>query len=213
MPPSTATCSAHSSAYQLKSRSFSHYLLVLNQSLISFNHMRLLIKFSKLLIPLLFLTTISRVWSYSRCSACNAVMKTLVSKLDSELPRNSIDTRHRLAADGTRYGKVIEWKLSELRIIELLEDLCDKFAENYILNDEEEWIVGSSTSTGEAKEALKQQRRYLKGHCGDLIDRYEQQLSKVLQDNQLSADEIQTHICVELSKQCEMIPPVAADEL
>lgn len=32
--------------------------------------------------------------------------------------------RHRLAADGTRYGKVIEYKMSELRMDALLGTLC-----------------------------------------------------------------------------------------
>lgn len=49
----------------------------------------------------------------------------LRAKLESEAPRNHLDARHRLDKDGKRYGKVIEYKLSELRMIELIDTLCD----------------------------------------------------------------------------------------
>lgn len=42
----------------------------------------------------------------------------------NEKPRNHLDVRHRLDKHGNRYGKVIEFAVSELRAIELLENLC-----------------------------------------------------------------------------------------
>lgn len=41
------------------------------------------------------------------------------------------DMRHRLAADGTRYGKVIAYKMSELRMDALLSTLCDEELKSY----------------------------------------------------------------------------------
>ena len=41
------------------------------------------------------------------------------------------DMRHRLAADGSRYGKVIAYKMSELRMDALLTTLCDEELTQY----------------------------------------------------------------------------------
>lgn len=39
--------------------------------------------------------------------------------------------RHRLDKDGNRYGKVIDYKLSELRMDALLSSLCDVELKDY----------------------------------------------------------------------------------
>ncbi|KAM0912628.1 hypothetical protein ACQ4PT_012684 [Festuca glaucescens] len=46
--------------------------------------------------------------------------------MSSEKPRNHLDLRNRLNSKGQREGKVIDYRVSELRIVELLDDLCDK---------------------------------------------------------------------------------------
>jgi hypothetical protein len=53
--------------------------------------------------------------------------------LASERPRNHLDMRHRLDSQGQREGKVIDYKVSELRVVELLDGLCTKMKE-YTLN-------------------------------------------------------------------------------
>ncbi|KAF8055936.1 hypothetical protein HT031_006575 [Scenedesmus sp. PABB004] len=74
------------------------------------------------------------------CSACEAVAPCrraahtaerrraqgeLQRRLDAELPRTKLDMRHRLDKDGKRYGKIIEYRLSEMRANDLLDGLCD----------------------------------------------------------------------------------------
>ncbi|CAN6579970.1 unnamed protein product [Malus baccata var. baccata] len=46
-----------------------------------------------------------------------------------EKPRNHLDMRHRLDSTGQRRGKVIDYRVSELRAVELLDGLCDKMQE------------------------------------------------------------------------------------
>uniref|UniRef100_A0A061RDE6 Protein canopy 1-like n=1 Tax=Tetraselmis sp. GSL018 TaxID=582737 RepID=A0A061RDE6_9CHLO len=55
-----------------------------------------------------------------KCSACEAVASELQSRLNKEVPRNHLDMRHRLDGNGNRYGKMIPYKESELRVHDLL---------------------------------------------------------------------------------------------
>ncbi|EFJ48034.1 hypothetical protein VOLCADRAFT_91191 [Volvox carteri f. nagariensis] len=48
----------------------------------------------------------------------------LQRRIDKEPVRNHLDLRHRLDKDGQRYGKVIAYRSSELRAVELLDGLC-----------------------------------------------------------------------------------------
>lgn len=66
-----------------------------------------------------------------KCSACVAVASSLQAALELERPRVHVDMRGRLDSKGKRYGKLIEYKVSELRFVELLEGLCDAVGEKY----------------------------------------------------------------------------------
>jgi hypothetical protein len=59
------------------------------------------------------------------------------------VPRNHLDLRHRLDERGKRYGKVIEYRLSELRAVELLDGLCEEVGEAHALVD-----VSGAAATG-----------------------------------------------------------------
>ena len=59
----------------------------------------------------------------------------LQRRLDAEKPRNHLDLRHRLDERGKRYGKVIAYKLSELRAVELLDELCEAAGPAHALVD------------------------------------------------------------------------------
>ena len=60
-----------------------------------------------------------------KCAACRAVAGELEFELSKEKPRNHLDMRHRLDSKGQRQGKLIDYRVSELRVVELLDDLCD----------------------------------------------------------------------------------------
>ncbi|KAF9683256.1 hypothetical protein SADUNF_Sadunf05G0193800 [Salix dunnii] len=78
-----------------------------------------------------------------KCAACNAVAEEIENGLSKEKPRNHLDMRHRLDSTGQRKGKVIDYRVSELRVVELLDGLCDKM-QDYTLQKVDskryEWI-------------------------------------------------------------------------
>lgn len=82
------------------------------------------------------------------CSACMAVASELQRRLDAETPRNHLDLRHRLDKHGKRYGKVIAYKLSELRAVELLDDLCARAGEAHALITIDASVLKANSSGG-----------------------------------------------------------------
>ncbi|KNA09295.1 hypothetical protein SOVF_154820 [Spinacia oleracea] len=78
-----------------------------------------------------------------KCAACHAVAKELDHGLANEKPRNHLDLRNRLDSKGQRRGKVIDYRVSELRVVELLDGLCEKM-QDYTLqktdSNRQEWI-------------------------------------------------------------------------
>jgi len=78
-----------------------------------------------------------------KCAACKAVAAELEIGISSEKPRNHVDLRNRLNSKGQREGKVIDYRVSELRVVELLDGLCDKM-QDYTLqkleSGEKGWV-------------------------------------------------------------------------
>uniref|UniRef100_A0A6N2K3C5 DUF3456 domain-containing protein n=1 Tax=Salix viminalis TaxID=40686 RepID=A0A6N2K3C5_SALVM len=96
------------------------------------------------LLMILFVLTFTVVSSIDdKCAACNAVAEEIEYGLSNEKPRNHLDMRHRLDSKGQRKGKVIDYRVSELRVVELLDGLCDKM-QDYTLEKVEtkryEWV-------------------------------------------------------------------------
>eukprot|EP00878_Enallax_costatus_P024391 GHUV01026027.1.p1 GENE.GHUV01026027.1~~GHUV01026027.1.p1 ORF type:complete len:215 (+),score=63.94 GHUV01026027.1:288-932(+) len=76
-------------------------------------------------------------------SAAPCLQAELQRRLDAEFPRMHLDMRHRLDKDGNRYGKVIDYKVSEQRAVDLLDDLCGHM-DDYTLIQQD----SNSTSPG-----------------------------------------------------------------
>lgn len=148
--------------------------------------------------------------------ACSAVSTELSTRLLKEKPRNHLDMRHRLDSEGKRYGKTIDYKFSELRVVELLDGICDAISEYELAGvashpaaDSKmtwQWLHPKgkrpSTSTRVEKPQLKQQQRRLQNYCAQLIDKSEDSLSAALQQGLSSAD-LQNLLCMELNKDCQ----------
>eukprot|EP00898_Chlorokybus_atmophyticus_P000906 jgi/Chlat1/1816/Chrsp135S02140 len=87
------------------------------------------------------------VWAIeSKCSACQAVAAELETALTKERPRNHLDMRHRLNSQGQREGKVIDYRLSELRVVELLDGLCKTMSDYGLVQKYKTAIVFFATS-------------------------------------------------------------------
>jgi len=143
------------------------------------------------------------------------VQAELAHRLSKERPRNHIDVRHRLDKDGKRYGKVIDFAQSELRVSELLDDLCDTMS-NYHLSshdrdegesnpDEQRWILSSEVPPDQRPNVhlIKEQQRVLKNICGDIISSWEDELSKGLRSGTVTADSVKNFLCQEVSRLCK----------
>jgi protein canopy 1/2 len=153
----------------------------------------------------------------------------LSTRLANERPRNHLDARHRLDAEGKRYGKVIDFAISELRVIELIEDLCVEM-EKYQLNrskeasndsDEENqrWILsskglfdsiaadgddGSSDKTAEedSQQLIKEQRRILKNTCSDIIGDWEDDIADAITKGKANSKSVRDVLCVDIGNYC-----------
>ncbi|KAM0912626.1 hypothetical protein ACQ4PT_012683 [Festuca glaucescens] len=122
-----------------------------------------------------------------KCAVCKAVAAELEIGMSSEKPRNHLDLRNRLNSKGQREGKVIDYRVSELRIVELLDDLCDKM-QDYTLkkssnklhcvqldSDEKEWVKVTNWSSFQTdkKAAARAHSKNLSSYCGRLLEETE----------------------------------------
>jgi hypothetical protein len=64
-----------------------------------------------------------------KCSICDNIFLELEKNLAGEVQGKKIDLRGRLDSKGQRQGKIVDYKMSESRIEELLNPVCEKFGE------------------------------------------------------------------------------------
>jgi hypothetical protein len=162
----------------------------------------------------------------SKCSACQAIAFELQQRLDKEVPKNHLDMRHRLDGDGNRYGKMIPYKESELRVHDLLDTLC-KEMEKYSLivtnttegSEARLWMkvtgegssaVSANMRPGKAEE--KEQRRRLESHCALTLDDLEEDLSSAIREGETDSTPAEELLCKVLTPACKIkkkkvIPP------
>jgi len=60
----------------------------------------------------------------AKCSACVSIVMELERNLELEQPRMNVDLRNTLMASNDQNNKIIPYEVSELRIIETIEELC-----------------------------------------------------------------------------------------
>ncbi|KAL5706094.1 hypothetical protein ACHQM5_024303 [Ranunculus cassubicifolius] len=161
-----------------------------------------------LLIPLLifflFASTICCI--DDKCAACNAVAEELEIGLSNEKPRNHLDMRHRLDAQGQRRGKVIDYRVSELRVVELLDGLCEKMQE-YTLekldSTRREWIkVDDWGNLTIDKQEARAYSKDISSYCGRLLEDTEDDLSELIQKGSVGVGDVSKVLCQDLSRHC-----------
>ena len=127
----------------------------------------------------------------AKCTACVAVATQLQSALEAERPRNHLDMRGRLDSKGVRYGKLIDYKVSELRFVELLEGLCDDVGESYGFRDGV-WVKGKSSGRTAERKAL---RKELEGYCHRVVEEQEELLQAALYAGTLEHQSVEELLC------------------
>ncbi|EOA37121.1 hypothetical protein CARUB_v10010364mg, partial [Capsella rubella] len=140
-----------------------------------------------------------------KCAACNAVAEELELQLLKEKPRNHLDMRNRLNSKGQREGKVIDYRISDLRVVDLLDGLCDRM-QDYTLQKVEsknsQWVkVGNFDSLTNKQEA-KAHANDISTYCGRLLEETEDELGEVIKNGSLKAGEVRKVLCQNLSNHC-----------
>ncbi|KAH9693942.1 DUF3456 domain-containing protein [Citrus sinensis] len=120
-----------------------------------------------------------------KCGACNAVAEELERGLSKEKTRNHLDLRHRLDSKGQREGKLIDYRVSELRVVELLDGLCDKM-QDYTLE----------------KVSLSFNQIYKYFFVSRLLEETEDELAKLIKKGSLRTGDVSKVLCEDLSKHC-----------
>ncbi|KAL5845482.1 hypothetical protein ACOSQ3_011537 [Xanthoceras sorbifolium] len=143
-----------------------------------------------------------------KCAACNAVAVELELGLSKEKPRNHLDMRHRLDSKGQRKGKVIDYRVSELRVVELLDGLCDKM-QDYTLekidSNRREWIkVDDWNILTISKQEAKAYANDIATYCGRLLEETEDELAEFIKKGSVKSGEVSKVLCQDLSKHCSL---------
>ncbi|KAJ6414305.1 hypothetical protein OIU84_007011 [Salix udensis] len=125
----------------------------------------------------------------------------------NEKPRNHLDMRHRLDSKGQRKGKVIDYRVSELRVVELLDGLCDKM-QDYTLEKVEtkryEWVrVDSWDNLSVNKQEAKAYSKDISSYCGRLLEEAEDELAELIKKGSVKVGGVSKILCQNLSKHCK----------
>ncbi|PSS31176.1 Protein canopy-1 like [Actinidia chinensis var. chinensis] len=158
-----------------------------------------------------FLLTILSILSVAasiddKCAACNAVAEELELGLSNEKPRNHLDMRHRLDSKGQRKGKVIDYRVSELRVVELLDGLCEKM-QDYTLkkidSTKQEWVkVDDWDNLTTDKQEARAYSKDISTYCGRLLEETEDELAESIKKGSVKVGEVSKVLCQDLSKHC-----------
>ncbi|KAL6183861.1 hypothetical protein ACLB2K_045271 [Fragaria x ananassa] len=164
---------------------------------------------SKVATVILIFTIFTVVSSIDdKCAACNAVAEELEWGISKEKPRNHLDMRHRLDSQGQRRGKVIDYRVSELRVVELLDGLCDKM-QDYTLSkidsDRPVWIKVRDWDNLTIVLDKQEARAYSKDistYCGRLLEETEDEIAELIKKGSLGVGDVSKVLCQDLSKHC-----------
>ncbi|CAN7131705.1 unnamed protein product [Brassica rapa subsp. narinosa] len=140
-----------------------------------------------------------------KCSACNAVAEELESQLLKEKPRNHLDLRNRLNSKGQREGKVIDYRMSDLRVVDLLDELCDRMQDYTLQNVESknrEWVKVESFDNLTNKQEAKAHANDISTYCGRLLEETEDELAEVIKNGSLKVGDARKVLCQTLSNHC-----------
>ncbi|XP_047322998.1 protein canopy-1 [Impatiens glandulifera] len=142
-----------------------------------------------------------------KCAACNAIAEELEIGLAKEKPRNNLDMRHRLNSKGQREGKVIDYRVSELRVVDLLDGLCDKM-QDYTLQKTDStrqlWIKMPNWDNNLTinKQEARANSKDISTYCGRLLEKTEDELTELMKKGLVEAGDVSKVLCQDLSKHC-----------
>jgi hypothetical protein len=145
-----------------------------------------------------------------KCSACSAVVDELQQILQKEMPQQDLDLRSRLDGSGKRKGKVIDWRMSELRSLEIIEGLCMGMADYTVVTSGDgveryqkfantDGSVHISSSMNFGGEGSREEIQKLRIICEAFVEEHEETLGKAIQETPKG---LRNKFCVEVSGLC-----------
>ncbi|CAA3031856.1 Hypothetical predicted protein [Olea europaea subsp. europaea] len=142
-----------------------------------------------------------------KCAACNAIAEELERGLMKEKPRNHLDMRHRLDSNGQRQGKLIDYRVSELRVVELLDGLCEKM-QDYTLDKVDKsskvWIkVNNWDNLKTNKQEARANSKDISTFCGRLLEETEDDFSELIKKGSIKVGEVGKVLCHDLGRYCK----------
>ncbi|KAG6591211.1 Protein canopy-1 [Cucurbita argyrosperma subsp. argyrosperma] len=140
-----------------------------------------------------------------KCAACNAVAEEIERGLSNEKPRNHLDMRHRLDSKGQRKGKVIDYRVSELRVVELLDGLCEKMQDYTIEKTDstgKQWIKVDDWDNLTNKQEARAYSKDISTYCGRLLEETEDDLAELIKKGSVRPGAVSKVLCHDLSRHC-----------
>jgi len=168
-------------------------------------------RFSAWLLLVLSLTCINadEAWLTAafKCQVCEAVVEEVQDGFDKFSQGMNLDLRARLDGRGKRHGKVIEYKHSEARCLEVIEHVCSNMTD-YTMStnrDGSKQVIKINNNNGRtitisgSMTISEFETRELGNQCGLIVEEAEESLMPWMQRGcQLSA----LHLCVDLLGVC-----------
>ncbi|CAI9755804.1 unnamed protein product [Fraxinus pennsylvanica] len=153
-----------------------------------------------------------------KCAACNTIAEELERGLMNEKPRNHLDMRHRLDSKGQREGKLIDYRVSELRVVDLLDGLCEKM-QDYTLEKVDSssklWTkVNNWDNLTTNKQEARAHSKDISTFCGRLLEETEDEFSELIKKGHVKVGEVGKVLCQDLGRYCKRTsdPQKAGDE-
>ncbi|XP_022936575.1 protein canopy-1-like isoform X1 [Cucurbita moschata] len=150
-----------------------------------------------------------------KCAACNAVAEEIERGLSNEKPRNHLDMRHRLDSKGQRKGKVIDYRVSELRVVELLDGLCEKMQDYTIEKTDstgKQWIKVDDWDNLTNKQEARAYSKDISTYCGRLLEETEDDLAELIKKGSVRPGAVSKVLCHDLSRHCSKASSVQLND-
>lgn len=149
----------------------------------------------------------------SQCSACEAVAEVLQKRLDDESDLRSLDVdlKGRIDPNGKRIGKRIPYKLSEMRVFDLLEGLCGDVKDGYQLTPRKPkkwastgWMEAPKRNAWKGDARLQHQHTQIGNYCDQLLDEHDEGLTVALQAAAAEQEVVAAKqlLCRHVTKEC-----------
>eukprot|EP00245_Coleochaete_scutata_P007779 TRINITY_DN23542_c0_g1_i1.p1 TRINITY_DN23542_c0_g1~~TRINITY_DN23542_c0_g1_i1.p1 ORF type:complete len:140 (+),score=27.97 TRINITY_DN23542_c0_g1_i1:166-585(+) len=117
--------------------------------------------------------------------------------------------RNRLNSKGVREGKVIDYKISELRTVEVLEGLCKRMKYYLYNTTAKDWVKvpEEAVRTSGWGHALAEARsKEITNYCSMLIEDVEEELTAAIQAGHFDEVEPSFELCHVITKHCKQKP-------